>query len=785
MPPVRDVVVCAVLGTLVSLAPHLVAGQAAPRDVVARREHPEVLSVRFVGVRHVEKADLASALATRASHCKSILLEPFCLITKSHFFYEHDYLDRDELRRDVLRILIFYYKHGYRDAAVDTSLTPRYGPTARVTFTVTEGPLTTISKIAITPDSIFSRRVRNRLQLPRPGDPLDLFKLGAVIDAMHTELWREAYADAHIDTATTLGVANGPKGPHPTADLAFTIRPGKKAIVGAVNVTGTQKISEETVRRSLTFEPGKPFIRSDVNNNQRTLYQSGLFRSGSITVTNDSVRGDSVKDIDVNVAEAPLHQVQLRTGFSTVEFLQATGSMTFYNWLGGGRKLTFTAGAANILAQQLNGKAIFQNVVKDASDQGFATTPFLQPEWQGAIDLTQPWFLAPENSLGAGVFARRRSAPGVYVETAYGANATFTRAFFDNALPVSLRYQYEQTSVQAGQIYYCVNYGACDIPTINALSGTHRLSPLVLTASIDRSNGLLYPTEGWTARAELQHASNITLSQFHYDRAYIEGTWYQTIAHINPTTLGTAVLALHAEAGWVRPLTTHPFPDTTISDVLYPSVRFYAGGASSVRGFGENELGPRVLTISPDSLRQRTVAITAHHDTTLTFCPASTPIQNCNPNQVEYFKNAKGRLQGVPISDANFVPRPLGGNQLLEGTAEFRFPIKGNLGAAVFADGAIVGTGTGFGGEPIGAAGAITPGIGIRYYSSVGAIRIDIGFNPITTYNLVVITQQGAGASASLVKVNQTRIYAPALTEGGLAGLLNRINLNLSIGQAF
>ncbi|HWZ60066.1 MAG TPA: BamA/TamA family outer membrane protein, partial [Gemmatimonadaceae bacterium] len=484
--------------------------------------------------------------------------------------------------------------------------------------------------------------------------------------------------------------------------------------------------------------------------------------------------------------EALLRQAELRAGFSTVEFFQATGSLTFYNWLGNGRKLTLTAGAANLLAPQLNGRAIFQNVVKEASDQGFSTAPFLQPEWQVSADLTQPWFLAPENSLGAGVFARRRSAPGVFVDKGYGANATFTRAFFGGLLPVSLRYQFEETNVSAAQVYYCVNFGACDIPTINALSGTHRLSPLTLSASIDKSGGTaFYPIGGFTLHAELQHASNLTYSQFHYDRAFIDGTWYKSIVQFNRGAIGTAVLALHASAGWVRPITSHQFPDTAIADVLYPRVRFYAGGANSVRGFGENQLGPRVLTISPDSLRQRRIQITAHHDTTIVFCPQSTPITQCDPNAQKQFINSKGRLQGVPISDIQFTPRPLGGNQLLEGSAEFRFPIKGHLGAAVFVDGAIVGTGSGFGGEPIHAAAAATPGVGIRYYSAVGAIRVDIGFNPITTYNLVVITQEGSGSQAKLVKLDKARVYAPALTEGGITGLLNRLTLNLSIGQAF
>jgi len=37
--------------------------------------------------------------------------------------------------------------------------------------------------------------------------------------------------------------------------------------------------------------------------------------------------------------------------------------------------------------------------------------------------------------------------------------------------------------------------------------------------------------------------------------------------------------------------------------------------------------------------------------------------------------------------------------------------------------------------------GAITPGIGVRYLSSVGPIRVDLGFNPSRSENLAVVTE--------------------------------------------
>ena len=185
-----------------------------------------------------------------------------------------------------------------------------------------------------------------------------------------------------------------------------------------------------------------------------------------------------------------------------------------------------------------------------------------------------------------------------------------------------------------------------------------------------------------------------------------------------------------------------------------------------MRGFGENQLGPRVLTIAPEALRGPK-----------SQCPASTPIQQCPVNGVSY------------LTDAEFTPQALGGRTLLEGSAEYRFPIYQQLGGAVFVDAGVVGEGnlqTATSGTS-----AVTPGFGIRYLSLVGPIRVDVGFNPLTTERLVVLTEDAtghivvvsgpAGTSASASQ----RIYAPARTEGGLQGLLNRVTLNLSIGQAF
>jgi outer membrane protein insertion porin family len=120
------------------------------------------------------------------------------------------------------------------------------------------------------------------------------------------------------------------------------------------------------------------------------------------------------------------------------------------------------------------------------------------------------------------------------------------------------------------------------------------------------------------------------------------------------------------------------------------SERFFSGGETTLRGFPINGAGP-----------QRTV-------------PACT-----NPS--------------VPSSCVN-LQLPVGGDQLFILNSEFRFPlgIKEGLGAAVFYDGGNV-----YG--PIGVSHFIrdytnTVGVGLRYATPVGPVRLDVGrnLNPVT-----------------------------------------------------
>ena len=92
---------------LLSLLFPIVLSAQTPRENKGEMERPEIRELRIIGVQNVEKGELEESLDVRESGCLSLLLKPFCLVSKSPYIYDRSYLDREEFRRDVIRLLVF------------------------------------------------------------------------------------------------------------------------------------------------------------------------------------------------------------------------------------------------------------------------------------------------------------------------------------------------------------------------------------------------------------------------------------------------------------------------------------------------------------------------------------------------------------------------------------------------------------------------------------------------------------------------------------------------------
>jgi len=711
-------------------------------------DRPEVVNLTLKGVKVVKQSDLLQSIYTTPSHCTSVLLKPFCWISKSHLWFTRKYLDHKELQRDVLRARIFYWKRGYRETEVDTVVVPRGHNQVGVTFLIKEGPPTLVSDVIIKQDglALLSQREIDARVVIGKGGPLNLLRIDSSRVFLQARLFDKGYADAEVDTSVVVDTASH------TAAVTFELNPKYKTTVEDIVIKGNDDVSERTIRKSLTFHTGDVFRRSEMLRSQRALYESNLFRRASIEPRPpiDIATPDSAKVVVVSVVEAPPREARMSFGFNTIDFFQFEATFTHYNFMGSARHLDIQGVVGNLFASSLNGKGIFQNV---SNAPGSDMARYFAPTYNASINLRQRWFGSPHNEISLGIFSHRKSDPGIYIDRGYGTSLTFTRDLTERA-PASLNYRFEVSKVDAGDVYFCVNFGVCDQPTLEALRGNQKLSPLSLTMAIDRTNDPFFPNKGYRASGSLETANTFTGSDYRYNRTTADGAaWYQIRKR--------GAIGAHVSVGYVRSLGS-TFEATGVSaslggGVLHPRKRFYSGGSHSVRGFGENQLGPRVLTVP--------IGVLQAHDSSNIACVSGSDVTQCNPNT-------------PTMLDRDFEPRPLGGNFLLEGSIEARFPVWQSLMGAAFVDAGIVKQGT----DPTlpQRKAGITPGVGIRYASPVGPIRADLAINPGGAETLPVVTENIVNGVRTLVRLQQTRVYNP--TTGGL---LNRLVLHLSIGEAF
>ena len=675
----------------------------------ARATGPEIERVDLRGVQSVPEKQVRRVIATRASS----------LGHKRH-------LEAGALGRDVASIHDFYWRRGFREVAVDTIVRPSNRGVA-VTFDVREGPPTIVDSITVQQASpaLDTTAIRRALRL-RPGVPLDLSALDSTLAALRSALWDSGYADATI-TPNVFADAQTHR-----AKVRIDVNPRWQTRVASIEIEGNRRLSDDALRSALLLRPGGLYRRTDVLESLRHLYESRVVASAFIAVPPDR-QGDSLTPVVVRVQERNPFQFGVDAGFNTSDFLQVAGRVGLFA-IDGGRWQLITRGATgNLLAPSLEGDGPFTDVAPDDS----IDRAFTRPTWQAQVEATRLWAGSPRNRLMLSAFGQRLSEPSAFVDRALGLGTLFTSEVTGHA-QASAGYRFERAAVEAGDVYFCESFGLCDAAALGAFRDFRRLSSVSLGGSLNYANSPVAPSRGQTMRLDLEYASPVTGSEYDHFRVDGEASAYRP--------LRSWVFATHVRAGWAH----------TWGDVLHPRMLFYAGGSQSVRGYRENQLGPRVLRV-----RAADLVASGCSD-------ASIAGGSCDPN-------------AVPAGA--FSPQPVGATALLEGSVELRKRFVWRLGGVLFADGAVIGPGAGtLSAEHVT---AVTPGVGLRYETPVGALRLDAGWRPDRSERLPVLVETtAADGSSRLVRLTTERQWSLADDANGGGGL-RRLTLHFAVGHAF
>jgi outer membrane protein assembly complex protein YaeT len=745
---------------ILAAAAGLLAAVPATAQVTARDTLPVVRKVHFSGNKAFSDGEIERAIATRDSGCKSVLLSPLCWLGWDAFI-RTERLDRRELRTDVARIRVFYYRRGYRDAQVDTTV-DRHNGVVDVTFRIDEGEPVIVRDLQVRglDDVSAADAIVSDLDL-KPERPFSEVDLTASRERIERELRRRGYADAVVLVEATI-----PSTDTLGAFVALQVVPGPRSRIGNINVIGTVEIDPKDVERLLTFQTGDLYNEDEIVRSQRALYSLVLF--DYVAITRQPTNPDSTIDVQVQVNEAKMRGVQFGFGLSTTECFQVQGGWSHRNLFGGTRTLELNAVLSNLGTATLARRfPCAQAGVERGSE--LETNPYNKVNWRLRADFRQPWFLGTQNWLHLGVFGERQSLPGIYARISYGGDVRLSREISPGTALVGT-YRAGRDSLEEGSadFLFCANFLICSPEDVAVLEQPRWLSWVAVTFAQSRTDVVLNPTRGYRLTLEGETASRLTGSEWAYYRAQGEFSWFQS--------LGGTVLALRLRGGLVRPIGSGlegvelgtATDMSTAEPVTHPLKRQYAGGAFTVRGYGQNLLGPITLLVNRNDL------------------------QACNPDdpQVTDRNTWVCDLADAGLTPSRVFPRPVGGENSVVGNVELRVPFgAGRWTWVTFID---LGRVWSAGAEVVGGEGlAWSPGVGIRYQSPVGPLRLDIGYNTSGAARFPVISELVDGNGQNyIVQLGDANDNPAHFTydpyEGtGLRGFLNRLQLHFSIGQAF
>jgi outer membrane protein assembly factor BamA len=732
----------------------LVLAAAAPAPTAARQEpitpgdSLEVSRVSFDGARAFDDALLAAAIVTAPTRCVSF--HPLCWLGIG---VDRQYLDTSALGADVVRLRLFYYQRGYREAVVSAD-TIRTEEGMRVAFRIEEGPPVLVAAIDFDSAGGLPDAVLRGLPLVA-GQPLSIVAYEASRDSLISRLNNRGYA-----LAEALASYSIPRDAPYTARVRYELIPGRRAWFGTIEVTGAQKVTPAVVRRMLTFHTGDLYNREEVLRSQRNLFGQELFRHAEIRAA-PAPATDTLVNVTVQVNEGDLHRVRAGLGLSTAEYLNAEGRWISRSFLGGARRLELRGRIANLLARPLGETPFFE------------TSEGIYGSLSGSVaaDFAQPWLFGPLNTFGAGLYFERRSLPDVFVRTAGGGYLSFARTLGPGrSVTVGYRPELTKLETEEGDLIFCTGFTACGPEEIEALSSLRWLSPLTASYVHDRSNSIFAPTRGFLIRLDAEVGAAATLSDFSYTRLGADLTDYSTLGR------GALVLATRLRAGWASRLGG----DEALG--VHPQKRFFAGGPNSVRGFAQYQLGPKLLTVDAAGRLAQ---------------PPESNGAGCTALDI----NA-GSCDASALADSMpdlFRVQPVGGPVLLEGNLELRFPVfRDKVRGAAFLDfGQVWTDGDAFDAADV----AFTPGLGVRYFSAVGPIRIDVGYNPVGAERVTVVTTEvefcpATGEPCEDIQPDVVYDYrflrnTNTLRPLGLVewnprtSFMDRLQFHFSIGQAF
>jgi outer membrane protein insertion porin family len=492
------------------------------------------------------------------------------------------------LESDINALKNLYGANGFLEASITDDIEQDYRGKKGdlfVQFHVKEGPQTLVDTLTVEGAETISKKTILSKIASSAGEPYSDFNVVSDRDNILALYYNEGFpdvkftaalvkvpvADASSDaktkpdgktkpdekatpTAKPDAKASANVNAHPRVALTYKIEEGPQVKVSGLFIGGYEKTRRGVIAREMKVKQGEPLREGDVIETQRRLYNLGIFTRVTLAPQNPTGT-DPEKAVDVIVEEAKRYTIAYGGGFEVQRLGGSGPDSTAFEFA---PLVTFEFSKAN-----LTGRAdTLSFKIRASTLQG-----------RGLVSYTAPNVLAKPNLIfQTSFFAEKSRDVTTFTSTRYESTVQLEHKI-SRTSELFYRYTFRKVLVDAATL-------KIDPEQIPLFSQPDLVSEFGVAWTREHRDNPSDATRGNYNSVDFSVAGTQIGSSASFARLFLQNSSYYKLTK-------WLVLARGTRFG-----VQQTFGSTVAADVPLPE-RFFAGGGTSLRGFGFNQAGPR------------------------------------------------------------------------------------------------------------------------------------------------------------------------------------------------
>ena len=494
---------------------YLEANEAVVTFNITEGPKGHIKKITFQGNKKIKSSQLNKVMTTKERNI-------FSIITKTGI------LDEDTLKNDLQLLNAYYVDHGYLEAKISEPKIDLHDPKRiRIEIEIVEGPQYRLGEIDFKGDLLTTKEDLFKTLRIRRNDVYRTSVIRKEIGTLTEKFANQGYANVEITPETSVDSKNL------SVALTFEIEKKKRVSFEKIQIAGNTKTRDKLIRRELRVAEGELYSSTGMSKSRDRLKRTGYFKEVDFSTSRGST--DEKINLDIKVEEAPTGAISFGIGYSSIDRVVGSASISDRNLFGLGY-------------------------------QGFLKFSLGELTRDVRLGFTDPYFLGYPYAAGFDLYHEDREFD-TYAYRIVGGDIRFGKELTD-LLRADAMYKLEKIDV------HDVTEDASRF--IKEQLGKKTTSALSFSLTMDTRNDYFAPSRGARHNFTIQNAGGILGGDNYFVKTTAETSWFF------PMPLST-VLNLRGKVGFIQPYGGTEAP-------IYE--KFFVGGMHTVRGFEYGMAGP-------------------------------------------------------------------------------------------------------------------------------------------------------------------------------------------------